>query len=406
MFCLRTGVSGNRFVAVVDGAELAKVPTGAAAGAKVLVDDVRSLRSAGRDALLGAVTCTHGATLAGVRVDAKREVAVQRSMLDRLRSSFLGRGCLLGCGGSGRSSGSFRRFRGSSRSTGRFHFIALVDGAELTGIEAGTATDAGVLIDLVRLLDFTGDGADRALTGTGRTAFTLVGKDADGEVGVELGVLRGAEFRTGCGSSGTGTCGGSCGFRSGSLFGRSGRLLRKDVTLIDGVELTGLEAGTAADALVLSDLMRFLDFALDGADRAGTGTGRTAAAVVRVDLDFLIVVEVGRGSSSGDGTGCGSAFGSGGSRFLGRSFIIRVRDHFDDIERAGFRADTAADAVFFPDEFRKRTSHTTLGDRVDEVECVDGAVEETALTAVTLRIVDLRDLFRVSQRKTPPQPYS
>jgi hypothetical protein len=43
---------------------------------------------------------------------------------------------------------------------------------------------------------------------------------------------------------------------------------------------------------------------------------------------------------------------------------------------------------------------------VDEVECVDGAVEETALTAVTLRIVDLRDLFRVSQRKTPPQPYS
>lgn len=315
MFCLRTGVSGDRFVAVVDGAKLADVPAGAAAGAKVLVDDVRSLRAAGRDALLGAVAGTHGAAFTGVRVDAKREVAVQRSMFDRLRSGFLLRSSRLGSGSTGGS---------------------------------------------------------------------------------------------GCGSSG---------FRavSGGCFLRSGRG-RSDIALVDGVELTGIEAGAAADALVLIDLVGLFDFAFDGAGRAGLGTHRTAFTVVLEDLDGLIGIELGSGCGGSDGAGRGSgstgstggssAFGSGGSRFLGRSFIIRVRDHLDDIERAGFRADTATDAVFFPDEFRKSTSHTTLGDRVDEVECVDGAVEETALTAVTLRMVDLRDHFRVSQRKTPPQPYS
>lgn len=310
-FDLRTGVCGDRIVAVVDGVELADVPAGAAAGAKILVDDVRSLRRAD-DALLGAVAGTHGAGLTGVRVDAEREVAVQRSVFDLLRSGFLLR-CGSSCAGSG-----------------------------------------------------------------------------------------------GCGSSG---------FRavSGGCFLRSGRG-RSDIALVDGIELTGIEAGAAADALVLIDLVGLFDFAFDGAGRAGLGTHRTAFTVVLEDLDGLIGIELGSGCGGSDGAGRGSgstgstggssAFGSSRGSLLGRSFVIRIVDHFDDIERAGFRADTAADAVFFTDEFRKGPSHTAFGDGMDEVEGVYGAVEETALTTVALRMVEIRDLFRVTQRKTPPLPYS
>ena len=136
---------------------------------------MRSLRRAG-DALLGAVAGTHGAALAGVRVDADREFAIQRCMLNGLRRSFLlrcGRFRGSSAGGSGGRSRGFRGVSGSCflRSGWSRSDVALIDGVELTGIEAGAAADALVLIDLMGILDFAFNGAGRAGTGAGGTCL-------------------------------------------------------------------------------------------------------------------------------------------------------------------------------------------------------------------------------------------